>query len=223
MKAIFQRYAQHIHRHWLMTKTIKDYSYALVGRENVALHCSEGEFSKQECRIMLGFQIYNRNMFPHRNMVDPSLHAHDMRVSYFGLFRAKKDGKIVRFNFTKAQGESIRAYEALWKSREYETGVMAHSRQRWIARPHSKINTRLAPKQNNWDVYEMIAEYAQTFDEKLKGEGAKDEKAAGYKTVQDIKEDKEACKKKIKEIYKGQGERLARPSTMAVILYNKIT
>jgi hypothetical protein len=69
----------------------------------------------------------------------------------------------------------------------------------------------------------MIAEYAQTFDEKLKGEGAKDEKAAGYKTVQDINEEREACKKKIREIYKGQGERLARPSTLSVIIHNKNT
>lgn len=224
MRNEWNRVAQLLHNHFMVRKTYKDRVFLFSGRRNAVFWCSEGDLTKPECRTLIGYQMYEGRLYPDRKMRDPTMAAADRRSFHYGLFRAKKDGKIVRFNFTNHRAASEKAYEAIWKSREYETGVMAHTRDIWMNQPRSKINDKIAPNQKNWDVYEMIAEYAQSDAVgSFKGEGAKDEKSAGYTTIKEVNEARDACKKKIKELYKGQGERLNTPSTMAAVVHNKIT
>lgn len=75
-------------------------------------------------------------------MVDPKMNANSPDARYIGIFK-KKDGSIVRQNYTSGQASMV-AFEGAWKSKEYVTGLMAHTRLRWTGHYKSKYTNVMA-------------------------------------------------------------------------------
>jgi len=162
-------------------------------------------------------------LYPDRKMVDPKMKANFIDSRYIGVFRLKKDDSVVRLNFTTNAAASRKSFEAAWKSREYVSGLMAHTRLRWTGYYKSRVPRKLARYQVNHDVWALYAEYAQKKFDLFKGEGNRDEKSAGsfYTTVKQLKEKKQELIKKVKDSFKGSGDRLNRGSLLYYITYDK--
>ena len=186
------------------------------------MYCSDGELTKEKCQTLIGYAMRHNSLYPSIKMVDPKMKSNSIESRYIGIFRSKKDDSIVRVNFTSNLAQSRVAFEATFKGREYLTALMAHTRVRWTGYYKSMIPRKLDPQRYNHDVYRLYAEYAQKKHDCFKGEGNRDEKSAGYITVESQKKAKDELAKKVRDLAKdAAGDRLIRQSLIFYIAYNK--
>jgi hypothetical protein len=80
--------------------------------------------------------------------------------------------------------------------------------------------TRFKGVKANYDCYELLAKYAQT-DLKSYAEEAADEKAAKLKTQTEFNDYLKEQNTKLRGLYGGEGEALARKHRFIAIGYNK--
>ena len=172
------------------------------------MYCSEGELTKLPCQTLIGWALRRNVLWPDRKMVDLKMRPNYIEARYIGIFKSKKDDSVVRLNLTSNYAASKKTFDAAWKSRDYHTGLIAHTRTRWTGNYKTRVPKKLAPHQVNHDVWALYAEYAQKKFDLFKGEGNRDEKTAGsyYRSVKEIQEKKKELIKKVKDSFKGTGD-----------------
>jgi len=193
----------------------RDTVFLMYGKRNNAIWCSKGEMTDEKCQILIGWVMTQNRLWPNREMVDPGRVPDDTR--WIGIFK-KKDGSVVRTNLTKNYAASTKTFMGQWKSREYVTGLMAHTKLRTVKHLKTRYPNWFVRK--NHDVYTLYAEYAQKKYELFKGEGNRDEKSAGYDTVAAVQKKKAELAKKIRD-FSTNGERFKEAEIIYYILMDK--
>ena len=189
-----------------IVKSQQKMAYLFLSRETIPFHCSEGELDKDPiCKRLVGYALFKSWLNPNSKLVDRLLPAASPKYRFVGYLREKEEGAVVKVDFVKDQARSRSAFESmLGKDGKYDIGVMGHSAipSKWLF-PVSLLKG----SQKNFDVYEMLAEYAQSELELYKDSGY-DEKALKLVTQKEIVEKQQAALKKLQGIYSGKGERL---------------
>ena len=100
----------------------------IYGRDNAPIWCSDGEFSNEKCTMALGWAATKTRQFiPSRKVIDTKMNGGSEDYYYVGYFREKEGGKVIRTNFTRNYAKSVVEYNAMWKSRKYESALMGHT------------------------------------------------------------------------------------------------
>ena len=113
--------------HIYKTDTEKKTTYLWSGKEHNLIYCSAGEFTKEECQVLIGFAMYHKKLIPTRDMLDISLSSSHIDSKYVGYLRERESKEVVRVNFTNQKAQSEQAFDAAWKSRKYSHGCLAHT------------------------------------------------------------------------------------------------
>lgn len=201
-------------------------TYIMFTYDGVAIHCSDGKFSEDKCKMLLGWATSKYKIFlPSQKLIDKKLPASSEYYRWVGYFRDHAEQKVVKVDFQKDAATSRNAYEALWKSRKYSYAVLSHTASFHFERYKTKFDKSYAGKnvRKDWDAASLIIEYAQQELELFTDAGTPDEESAHLETVAKKKERVEASTKSIKGFYKGKNDRLKRREIMAFAYYNKRT
>jgi hypothetical protein len=145
-------------------------AYLFLSRETIPFHCSEGELAKEPiCQRLIGYSLFKNWLNPNKKLVDRYLPAASTKYHFVGYLREKESGKTVKVDFVKDQAKSRSAFESMiGKTTKYDIGVMGHSAipSKWLY-PVSLMKG----SQKNFDVYEMLTQYAQEELELYKDSG----------------------------------------------------
>ena len=127
---------------------------------------------------MIGYAIFKNWLYSDRKMVDRYISSASNKYHFVAYLREKDGGKIVKEALVKDQGKSKSRLDSIVsKFKKYDVGVMGHTAimGKWLY-PISQLKG----SRKNFDVYEMIAKFAQDEHSLYKDDGY-DEK--GVKVV----------------------------------------
>lgn len=194
-------------------------AYLFLSRETVPFHCSEGELAEEPiCQRLIGYALFKNWLNPNKKLVDRYLPSASAKYHFVGYLREKESGATVKVDFVKDQAKSRSAFESMiGKTAEYDIGVMGHSAipSKWLY-PVSLLKG----SQKNFDVYEMLARYAQDELEVYVDSGY-DEAALKLVTQKEIVEKQQAALKKLQGLYSGKGERLYKAYYFYVTTFDR--
>ena len=195
-------------------------AYLFLVRETVPFHCSEGALTEQLCQRMIGFAIYKNWLYADKKMTDRYISSASSKYHFVAYLREKEGGKIVKQLLVKDESKSKSRLDTIvGRFKKYDVAVMGHTAimGKWAA-PISQLKG----SHHNFDVYELIAKYAQ--DElSLYKDSAYDEKTIKLVTQKQIVEKQEKALKKLQELFKGTGERLYREYYFFAVSFDRRT
>jgi hypothetical protein len=96
--------------------------------DNAPIWCSDGDFSTEKCTMALGWATTKlRTFIPSRKVLDKKMNSGSEEYFYVGYFKEIDGGKVIREDFSKSYSKAVVQYNALWKTRKYESAVMGHT------------------------------------------------------------------------------------------------
>jgi hypothetical protein len=211
-----------------------DYIIA-VGSSRAVLQCSDGKPEESvTCQRLIGWSIAKNYLregaqlawdaTDEKRLYDNRIAQYSDQFEYYALVtnhRKDKDPvkRIVLGNAAQLT-EATASYKALFAggaAAEYTVGVFLNTK---TGQPTRNMVTRFKGVKANYDCYELLAKYAQT-DLKSYAEEAADEKAAKLKTQTEFNDYLKEQNTKLRGLYGGEGEALARKHRFIAIGYNK--
>ena len=226
MKDQMQRMSNAIYKRVYQLGRESRVTYIMFAFDGVAIHCSDGKFTEEKCRMLLGWATSKYRIFlPSRELIDRKLPASSEHYRWVGYFHDTAKSHVVKVDFQKDAATSRSAYEAEWKTRKYSHAVLTHTANFHFEKFKTKFDKTLAGKnlRKDWDAASLIIEYAQQELELFTDAGTPSEAAADLETVAKKKARVETSAKLVKEFYKGKNERLKRQEVIAFAYYNKRT
>jgi hypothetical protein len=233
---LFDSHTRWIYNH-IIKRTNSPFEYIIgMSTSRAILFCSDGKPTESiTCQRLIGFAIarnyiregdnyvwetHNSKRLYNRNIAASS----DLFEYYAIVMDHRKDGspikKVVLGNAAQSR-EALATYKTLFaggSSSEATVGVFLDSKNGGIDRYRM---TRYTGVHKYLDTYEMVAKYCQT-ELKAYDTEAADEKAALVKTMDEFNTYLKESNSKLRDLYKGTGELLARRHVFTVERYNKI-
>jgi len=227
------------HVNWIYNAIIKParpLEYVIgLGSSRAVLQCSDGKPTESvPCQRIIGWALVH-NYFregqalpwdrsDEKRLFDNRISMESELFEYYAIVMDhRKDGspikKVVLGNSAQ-RNEALAAYRTLFTGgaqAEATVGVFVDSRNGKLS---SYRMTRYKGALKFLDTYEMIAKYCQTELKSYDGEAA-DEKAAKVKTQAEFNDYLKESKTKLRALYAGDGETLARKHRFYVIGFDK--
>jgi hypothetical protein len=70
--------------------------------DGVAIHCSDGKFTEDKCRMLLGWATSKYRIFlPSQQLIDKKLPASSEYYRWVGYFHDKAEKNVVKIDFQK--------------------------------------------------------------------------------------------------------------------------
>lgn len=172
--------------------------------------------------MALGWETTKTKHFQMSRLVnDMKMHSGSEEYRYVGYFREKEGGKVIRSNFTKNYAKSVVEYNAMWKSRKYESGVMGHTGIRNFWQWRSKWAASGKNRQQDRDCAVLPIIWAQETFGLYKSAGGWDKQEPHWISQADLAKKVQEDMTKIKALYKGKGDRLNKAEYIFAITYDK--
>jgi hypothetical protein len=199
-----------------------DLAWLIADRATGPQHCSEKEFGDKACRIMLGYALRQRWIYPNRNVTDIHIAGADEGYQWvsYAWNQEKPDDEIKVTPLGKNWAIAVQTHNKQFAGadRNFTTGIIGHTAQRnwWTPVSNNTANEKFI------DTYEMLGSFYQK-QKKIWEKSCSDEKACGIITKKAYNKVLNGRLDKIKAAYTGKNERLYRNYNFFGLRYHKST
>lgn len=200
----------------------EDLAWMVLDRRSGPQQCSEKEFGDKACRVMLGYALRQRWVFPHKNVTDIHIAGADEGYQWvsYAWNQEKADSEIKVTPLGKNWGVAVQTHNKQFAGadRNFTTGIIGHTAQRnwWSLITNNTANEKFI------DTYEMLGSFYQK-QKKIWDKPCSDEKSCGIITKKAYNKVLNGRLDKIKAAYTGKNERLYRNYNFFGLRYHKST
>lgn len=134
--------------------------FIFYSREGTVFYCSEGGMDNEDCQIMTGKALADKQLLTDdiTSFSNKYLHSSSQDALFVAYLQDNK-GEITRRNLTINKAESLKIFNSLVKPKNsvYTAGAMMHTLRNGL---HARHSTKIG-NERYFDIYQMLVQYAQ--------------------------------------------------------------